>query len=136
MFCPMQKLAKSTFIEKWKSMSKETKFRIVRKFLLLIKKGKTYSNKEASIIRKLQANNIMGCAMKSSLPEVINLYMCCTSRSNILTLFELVLLKSNHVYAEIKYKSESNSREVDFENFMTLLLSEEEVIQEIDVACR
>ena len=132
----MQKLAKSTFIEKWKSMSKETKFRIVRKFLLLIKKGKTYSNKEASIIRKLQANNIMGCAMKSSLPEVINLYMCCTSRSNILTLFELVLLKSNHVYAEIKYKSESNSREVDFENFMTLLLSEEEVIQEIDVACR
>lgn len=74
--------------------------------------------------------------MKSSLPEVINLYMCCTSKNNILTLFELVLLKSNHVYAEVKYKSESNSREVDFENFMTLLLSEEEVIQDIEVACR
>jgi hypothetical protein len=74
--------------------------------------------------------------MKSSSPEVINLYMCCTSKNNILTLFELVLLKSNHVYAEVKYKSESNSREVDFENFMTLLLSEEEVIQDIDVACR
>jgi hypothetical protein len=74
--------------------------------------------------------------MKSSQPEVTNLYMCCTSKNNILTLFELVLVKSNHIYAEVKYKSESNLREVDFENFMVLLLSEEEVIQEINVACR
>lgn len=74
--------------------------------------------------------------MKSTLQDVTNLYMCCTSKNNILTLFELVLVKSNHIYAEIKYKSESNMREGDFENFMAMLLSEEEVIQEIEVACR
>ena len=74
--------------------------------------------------------------MKSSVPEVTNLFMCCTSKNNILTLFELVLIKSNHIYAEIKYKSESNMREADFENFMVMLLSEEEVIQDMEVGSR
>jgi hypothetical protein len=74
--------------------------------------------------------------MKSSMPEITNLFMCCTSKNNILTLFELVLVKSNHIYAEIKYKSESNMRERDFENFMAMLLSEEEVIQDMEVVCR
>jgi hypothetical protein len=74
--------------------------------------------------------------MKSSSPDVTNLYMCCTSKNNILTLFELNLIKSNHIYAEIKYKSESNAKELDFENFMAMLLSEEEVRGESELACR
>ena len=74
--------------------------------------------------------------MKSSAPEVTNLYMCCTSKNNILTLCELNLIKSNHIYAEIKYKSESNAKEVDFENLMAMMLSEEEVRGDIELACR
>ncbi len=97
-----------------------------------------YTNKEASVIRRLQANNMMGSAMKTAVPEkVINLYMSCTTKDNILILFEVTLIKSNHIYAEIKYKSESNMRESDFENFLTILLSDAEADeQKVELACR
>ncbi len=68
--------------------------------------------------------------------KTLNIYMCCTNKNNILILFEMVLYKLNHIYAEIKYKSESNMREVDFEKYMTIILSEEEVEVEEDIACR
>ena len=80
----------------------------------------------------------MGSAMKTVVPDKqVNLYMSCTTKNNILILFEMVLVKSNHLSAEIKYKSESNSKEVDFENFMTILLSDGEMIDSsLEVACR
>ena len=53
-----------------------------------------------------------------------------------MTLCELSLIKSNHIYAEIKYKSESNAKEIEFENLMAMLLSEEEVKGDIELACR
>lgn len=80
----------------------------------------------------------MGSALKTVVPDkVVNLYMSCTTKNNILILFEMTLVKSNHLYAEIKYKSESLERENDFENFMTIVLSEvgEEEEQE-EVSCR
>jgi hypothetical protein len=47
-----------------------------------------------------------------------------TTKDNVIILFELVLVKSNHIYAEIKYKSESNMKEPDFEKFLSLILCE------------
>ena len=76
--------------------------------------------------------------MKTIVPDkVVNLYLSCTTKNNIIILFELVLMKSNHIYGEIKYKSESNSKEIDFENFLTILLSDVEVKEEeVELACR
>lgn len=62
--------------------------------------------------------------------------MSCTTKNNILILFELVIIKSNHIYAEIKYRSESNDRENDFENYLTILLSEVEAREVEEVTCR
>lgn len=62
--------------------------------------------------------------------------MSCTTKNNIVILFELVLIKSNHLYTEIKYRSESNSQETDFENFMVMILSDVEVAIEEDLSCR
>lgn len=50
--------------------------------------------------------------------------MSCTTKDNIIILIEMVLVKSNNLYAEIKYKSESITRESDFENFLMLILSD------------
>jgi hypothetical protein len=62
--------------------------------------------------------------------------MCVTTKNNVMILFELVLIKSNHIYAEIKYKSESQLKEVEFEKFLTLILSDCEE-QNVEVqACR
>lgn len=64
-------------------------------------------------------------------------YMSCTTKNNILILFEMVIIKSNHLFGEIKYKSQSGEREADFENFMTLLLSDVESPEEQeDLTCR
>ena len=62
--------------------------------------------------------------------------MCCTTKSNIMILFEIVLVKSNLIYADVKYKSESSLRETDFENFLSMILSDVEVEEESEMACR
>jgi hypothetical protein len=131
----MEKLSKINFIEKWKSMSKDVKFTIVNYIFYI--KGKLYTNKEASIVRRLQANYIVGSALKTIVPgKITNIYLSCTTKNNILILCELVLINSNHIYAEVKYKSESNNRENDFENFMTILLSDVPCKSEMDFTCR
>jgi hypothetical protein len=80
---------------------------------------------------------MVGCALKTVIPDkVVNIYMSCTTKNNILILFELVIIKSNNIYAEIKYRSESNSKEVDFENYLTILLSEVETIEPEEIRCR
>jgi hypothetical protein len=50
--------------------------------------------------------------------------MSCTTKDNIIIVAEIVLVKSNHLYAEIKYRSESKTRENDFEKFLVLILSD------------
>jgi hypothetical protein len=76
--------------------------------------------------------------VKTVVPDkVINLYMSCTTKNNIIILFEMVLIKSNHIYAEIKYKSESLVREKDFESYLTILLSDVEVVEQgEELTCR
>ena len=50
--------------------------------------------------------------------------MSCKTKDNIIILIEIVLVKSNNLYAEIKYKSEKKTRESEFENFLMLILSD------------
>ena len=50
--------------------------------------------------------------------------MSCTTKDNIIIVIEIVLVKSNNLYAEIKYRSESKAKESDFEKFLTLILSD------------
>lgn len=88
-------------------------------------------------MRRLQVHNMVGCALKTVIPDkIVNIYMSCTTKNNILILFELVIMKSNYIFAEIKYRSESNCKEVDFENYLTILLSEVDDTEPDEVRCR
>ena len=62
--------------------------------------------------------------------------MSCLTKNNIVILFELVFVKSNHIYADIKYKSQTNEREIEFENFLSMLLSDPEITQTEGLYCR
>ena len=79
-----------------------------------------------------------GSAIKTIIPDKqMNLYMSCTTKNNILILFEMSLIRSNHIYAEVKYKSESNFIEKDFETYLTILLSDVESSENSEeVTCR
>ena len=49
----------------------------------------------------------------------------------------MVLLKKDYLYSEIKYKSETNEREVQFENFLMMLLTNiDSDLVDIDCLCR
>ncbi len=54
------------------------------------------------------------------------LYLACTTRDNIMIFSELALQSSDFLYGKIKYKSENQGRETDFENYLTLILSSSE----------
>jgi len=54
------------------------------------------------------------------------LYLACTTRDNILILTEFTLISSDFLYGKIKYKSENLGRELDFENYIALILSNHE----------
>jgi hypothetical protein len=64
--------------------------------------------------------------------------MCCKTKNNMIILFELSLIKSNHMYAEIKYKNESGAREMDFESFLVIILTDGDGTNEasVELACR
>ena len=48
----------------------------------------------------------------------------------------MTLIKTNHLYAEIKYKSESEHKHRELENYLTLLLTEDivEISNEIPIS--
>lgn len=50
--------------------------------------------------------------------------MSCTTKDNCIIIFEVQMLKKNNFYAEIKYKSETNQKEIQFENFLMLTLTD------------
>ena len=128
MFCEMARLSTSTYIDKWKNIPKTSEQKVVL--------GKLYTNKESNIIMRLQANNIMVCTFKTNDNQTI-LYLSCITKDNILILSELTLLNTNFIYGKIKYKSESCQKEVEFENFISMILSEVEVDNSSeDEACR
>ncbi len=65
------------------------------------------------------------------------IYLTCTTKNNILILLELILIKSNHIWGEVKYKSESSEKEPEFENLLYLMLSDLELPLERDeITCR
>jgi len=53
--------------------------------------------------------------------------MSCTTKDNLLILSEITLINSNFLYALVKYRSESQEKETEFENFLQLILSEVEL---------
>jgi hypothetical protein len=54
------------------------------------------------------------------------LYLTCTTRDNIVIFSEFTLQSSDFLYGKIKYKSENQGRETDFENYLALILSNSE----------
>ena len=62
--------------------------------------------------------------------------MSCTTKDNFLIFFEMTLLKKDYIYSEIKYKSETNEKEIQFENFLMLILSYFENEINDDFVCR
>jgi hypothetical protein len=116
-FCPMDRLEKKKFVEKWKSIGSryENKYSV----------GRVFTNKETNVIKRLQAYNIMGSAFTTnSADSKTYLYMTCITKVNILILLEIVMIKTNNLYMEVKYKSESLQREEDLEKFLTLIISD------------
>ena len=128
-FCVMDRLEKKKFVEKWKSINQRAEFRYSI--------GKVYTNKETSVIKRLQAYNIIGSAFTTNQTENKTfLYMTCITKENILILLEIIMLKSNYLYMEIKYKSESLQKEEDLEKFLTLILSDVEQTEKEDIIGR
>ena len=60
------------------------------------------------------------------------LYLACTTRDNIIILSEFTLISSDFLYGRMKYKSENLGRELDFENYLALILSnyEQSIIED------
>ena len=57
----MERIPKLNYLEKWKKLNKTSE----KKCII----GKLYTMKEASVIKRLQANNIMGCVFKTSIVD-------------------------------------------------------------------
>ncbi len=53
----MARLTTVTYSEKWKNLPKKSEHRMVV--------GKIYTNKEANVIKRLQAHNIVACTFKT-----------------------------------------------------------------------
>jgi len=64
--------------------------------------------------------------------------MSCTTKENVLILLELTLISSNYLCGELKYKSESGNKEIEFENYLKLLLTDgnEESEKDEEIVCR
>lgn len=127
LFCSMQKLKAIEFYEKWKSINK--------KYQQIFSIGKLYSSRESSIIKRLQANQLLVCAFKS-LETSTMLYLCCTTKDNLIILIELTLTKSDCLKGSIKYKSERMTRESDLESFISMILCHNECIELEEPYCR
>jgi len=126
-FCPMLKLNSNTFVEKWKLIPKNYEY----KFSL----GKFFSVRESSIIKRLQANNIMVSSFKTS-GNVTFLYLCCTTRDNTVILMELQMVNCDSITGNFKYKSERCSKELELELFLSMILCENQEEEDIEVVCR
>lgn len=127
LFCPMLKLSSFSFVEKWKSISKKCEV----KFSL----GKFFTSLESSVIKRLQANNIMVCSFKTS-GTTTYLYVCCTTRDNSLILAEMKLENTEYIISNIKYKSERMIKELEFELFLSMILCEKQEEEDEDIVCR
>ncbi len=63
--------------------------------------------------------------------------MSCTTKENVLILLELSLIMNTNLYGEVKYKSESEKKETDFENYLCLLLTDGcDELESEEIVCR
>jgi hypothetical protein len=56
-FCPMTRIPTGTYADKWKNLPKKTEHKLVI--------GKLYTTKEANVIKRLQAHNVVACTFKT-----------------------------------------------------------------------
>ena len=127
LFCSMLKLSSTVFVEKWKLVPK--------KFEVRFSLGKIFTNRESSIIKRLQVYNIMICSFKSSGSQT-DLYVCCTTRDNSLILAEIKLSNCDVMTGEVRYKSERLSKETELELFLQMILSQNVEEDEEQLICR
>lgn len=134
-FCPMPRLSSSDYIHRWKQIPKTSE----QQFVI----GKLFTSKLDNIVKRLQSQHIMICVFKKTDTNVkINfnfqlvLYLSAITKDNSLILAELTILHSDFFYGKIKYKSQNNSKESQFENLIAMLMSEADEDEEEDVMCR
>ena len=63
-------------------------------------------------------------------------YFSCTTKDNCVIIFEMQFIKKNNFYAEVKYKSETNQKELHFENFIMMILTDNLTNNETEYVCR
>merc|ERR1711957_126616 len=126
LFCRTNTLSKKNFLEKWKSLKNEVKFSI----------GKINIKNERTFIQLMQNSNIMCSCMRTEGTEKTFFYFSCTTKDNCVIIFEMQLLKKDNFYAEVKYKSETNSKELHFENFIMMILTDNLINSESECVCR
>ena len=64
------------------------------------------------------------------------LYLSAITKDNSVILSELTLIKNDFIYAKIKYRSESNVKEIEYENLFAVLIRDGEEEKKEDVICR
>ncbi len=62
--------------------------------------------------------------------------MSCTTKDNYIILFEMQILKKDYFYAEIRYKSETNQKEIMLENYLMMFLTYNNPEDVNDCLCR
>ena len=64
------------------------------------------------------------------------MYLSAITKDNSVILSELTLIKNDFIYAKIKYRSENNVKEIEYENLFAVLIRDGEEEKKEDVICR
>lgn len=125
--CPVSRLSSSDFVNKWKSIPKQSE-----QYLIL---GKLFTSSIENIVNRLKSQNIILCVYKRN-DNKYSLYLSVTTKDNSLILCEFTIIRSDFLYGKIKYKSENNIKEILFENILAMIMSDVEKEEKEEVICR
>ena len=126
-FCPMTRLLSSEYISTWKSMSKQSECKL--------QLGKLFSSTVDNVIKRRQSQNIIICVYKKVENSIV-LYLSATTKDNSIILAEFTIIQSDFLYGSMKYRSQNKGREVFFENFISMIMSDANDDESEDVICR
>ena len=119
------KLSSAEFANKWKSIPKQSEQHLILGKLLSIE----------NFVNQLKKENINICLFKR-IDSKLFLYLSAITKDNSVILSELTLIKNDFIYAKIKYRSESNVKEIEYENLFAVLIRDGEEEKKEDVICR
>jgi hypothetical protein len=129
-FCLTQKVTPKMFSFTWALITQQFEYNFTVQNL--------FSTKEASIIRRLQANNYIVTSFRLDDTCTI-LYLSACTRDNIRILAEMTLSSiSICSKAKIKYRCETLCKEIDFEDFLRKILTSkhENYFDPMEAICR